>query len=97
MKTDFEIQAEIDRRLDAHMALAEKKDRLWDICQKYIDRCGVIDKHIAQAVGNYPDELFSDGRGGEMIQDIAQVVGYAHPETLLRKLELQEIEEAAHV
>jgi hypothetical protein len=92
--TDFEIQAELDRKLDAHMALAEKKDDLWDICQKYIDRNGVVDEHIADAVANHPDLLFSDNRAGEFLRGIAQLVGYAHPEVLLAKIEQQEVDEA---
>lgn len=96
MKTDFQIQVEIDRKLDAHLALAEKKDDLWDLCQKYIDRNGVIDESIARAVGTSPDLLFSDDRAGEFLQQVAQLVGYAHPETLLRSIEQQEIDEAVN-
>lgn len=96
MKTDFQIQVDIDRKLDAHMALAEKKDDLWDLCQKYIDRNGVIDESIADAVANHPDELFNDNRAGEFLQQVAQLVGYAHPETLLRRIEQEEIDEAVN-
>lgn len=78
------------------MALAEKKDDLWDLCQKYIDRNGVIDESIADAVATHPYWLYDDNRSGEFLCGIAQLVGYAHPETLLAKIEQQEIEEAVN-
>ena len=68
-----QYETEMDRKLHAHMILAEKKDMLWDLCQKFID-----DQQIFDDEGAYVMAVVGPGlQNTELLIAIAGLVGYA--------------------
>lgn len=67
-QTKFEI--EVDDRMTAHMALAEKKDKVWELCKEFITdqtiRCAYTISDCDRVMSN----------AYEFIEGMCDIVGY---------------------
>ena len=76
--SDEEIERDLDQRFHAHMILAEKKDDLWDLCQKFIDRQQVVNEEAAYMTA----EVGTGRQNTEFLIAVGRLVGYYRPEVL---------------
>jgi hypothetical protein len=66
---DMEFEIEMDNRLTAHMALAEKKDKLWELCQRFITAY-----RITCSEATVEDRVYE--HAPELVEQISEIVGY---------------------
>jgi hypothetical protein len=70
LEAELDVQAGIVPPIDL---VQQKKDDLYDLCQKFIDRSGITGEEDARQVA----EVGPFQENAELIMDIAEIVGYA--------------------